>query len=520
MLYLTVLICSFTVLMCWLPGTAQDQAAGPYLDPIPLDANYANKNAVRDLETNKLRAVNAKALDDATRETIRAYYQDYLFKFLTHPENYGEWSGHRRRILGELRRSYATSREIHDYLASLVFSSCRPLVEQNYHPVIRLNAMLLIGDLNEQERGVGPEKPLAATLAYMREQVKNPAQIDPVRVAALTGILRHVEAYWVAGEQPAPEVISELTAEMTSLVTSPPPPGRPADVHAWIQARGVDILGSLSGWKPDSAAFQAMQNLLVDSNQPAWLRCRVAYAMSRVKYSELPNADQVDWGAVAGGLAGLLADACKKEQDFLESEKEKLTSRSSVPGVPGVPGEVGGIPGYGAPGEPGLAGAGATGSIGLPPPPGESDVGGGLGFPASGMGGMMPYGPFGSGAKLGGLPKYKVDASRRRMLYGLLCVRAAVQGPAPDADVKGVKSVAQQHPKAGPILQSIERALGELDKSVNAKDVDLEAMLKTLRTRGQEMELFRAQSAPPATNPASDVPGDVPPSDVPASGPP
>lgn len=513
-------VIAVSVVAAWvglLATTAQQPPGGGYLEPLPLDAKFSDRRVVRELETNKNKVISSKATDDAARETVRAYIQDYLVPWLTRPENFGQWHTIRLRLMRDLRLSQATP-ELHSYLANLVFAQMRPLVDQNFHPVIRVNAMLMIGDLNDREAAFGVQAlPMASTLAFMREQVKNPAQIDAVRIAALAGILRHMESYWVADQPPASELINELTAEMTALALAAPPAGRSADVHHWIQARALDILGSLAGWQPQEQAFQAMQKMLADGTQPLWLRCRAAYALSRVKYAELANVDKVDWASVAAGLAGVLADACQTEQTYLEKQKEKAVTRQRASGVPGVPGmPPGGFTGPLPPGEPGgLAGGGAVGLP--PPPPGEADAAGGFGFPASGMG-MMPFGPLGSGSLLDGLPKHKVDASRRRLLYELACVKAALRGPTPTADLKGINPLAESHPAAGPMLRTIETVIAEVEKTMTAKDIDIQAVLKTLRTRGQEVQQLRPQVPHPSTPDSDVLPSDVPPSDVPPAG--
>ncbi len=491
------------------------QQAGGYLPPLAMDAKYEDKRVVQDLRAAYRRVLTeAPALDDHVRQVVRDYFENYLIKSLTRPENFSSWQVERARWSSDLVRLQARSVPVHDYVVDFLFGQMRPLVEQNHHPLIRVNAMLAIGELNRRERGSGAAiaQPLETTLAYIREQVRNPDQIDAVRIAGLAGILRHVESFWLLETTPADDLISGLTSEMLDLLANKPA-DRPSDVHAWIQARALDILGSLSGWRPVPEALRAMQTVLVDANAPVWLRLRAAYALSRVKYDGMPDVDKIDWPTTAAGLAGLLADACRSEHDWLEREREKLkTATSSVPGVPGVPGEPGlaGGAGVGAPpppGEPDLAGGGA---IGLPPPPGEMDAEGGIGFPASGMG-MMPYGPFGPTSMLGGLPKYKVEAVRRRLLYELACVRAALQGPSPDATVKGIKPIAGNHPTAGPVLNSIEKALSDVEKVANAKELDMAAMLKTLRTRSQELEQFRPQVQPMGSGVESDVPSDIPP---------
>ncbi|MBM4000633.1 MAG: hypothetical protein FJ297_14040 [Planctomycetes bacterium] len=131
-----------------------------------------------------------------------------------------------------------------------------------------------------------------------------------------------------------------------------------------------------------------------------------------------------------------------------------------------------------------------------------------------GMGGMGYYG--GASSMLGGLPAYKVDGSRRRLLYGVACVRAALGGPTKDADLKGIRALAQANATASPMVTKLEQAIADIDKVVNvsAKELKLDDVLKKIRTRGQELEQLR-----PVTEKASatDAPSDVPAGDAPSS---
>ncbi len=528
-------------LSCVLPSSAV-LAQPPYLDPLPIDPNLQEKTkGNRDAATAKSRIISGVSTFDAQAQAdLRTYFEGYLFKSMTHPEKYGDIQDDvRKSTLNDLRNCATRSKELHDFLAGLVLTQMKPLVEQNHHPIVRVNAMLFIGELNAEERGTTSPAPtpLPAALPYLREQLKNPNQIDGVRVAALVGIQRHIEANWILEKRLADDVISGLTQDMVDLISAAPPAGRSPEAHAWLQGRAVDVLGGLCGWLPSEPAFQTLSTMLKAEN-PISLRCRAAYAVSRVKFADLSNADKANWAEITGNLAGLLADACKVETTFLDAEKQKLAAGTSAFGGAGMPG-MGGMGGLGPPGEPG----GMGGMGGLGPPGGMGGMGlgggkgdepdGGFGGMMSGMGGMGGLGGFGglsSSAKLGGLPAYKVDGSRRRMLYELACVKAAIQGPTAEADVKGIKTLAQANQTADPMVQKLEQTIAELDKAINvaAKDVDLDAMLKTMRTRGQELELLRPVTEKPADAsevpgtadvPSGDVPsGDVPPGDVPAPG--
>ena len=65
------------------------------------------------------------------------------------------------------------------------------LAAGNYHPAVRVNAMLMIGDLNRVEQ---PPTPLPEALTVMIAAVQSDQLSDAVRATAMVGIKRHVAA--------------------------------------------------------------------------------------------------------------------------------------------------------------------------------------------------------------------------------------------------------------------------------------------------------------------------------------
>jgi hypothetical protein len=366
--------------------------------------------------------------------------------------------------------------------------------------------------------------PYAPTLPYLRQQASDVNQIDGVRVAALMGIHRHVESQWfLSNQRPADDVINGLTQEMLAIVTeTEPPAGRSPEAHAWIRGRAVDILGSLSGWLPSPATVTALSDIMADADAPVGLRCRAAYALGRIDYNQLGGAG-TDLAALAGNVAGLLADACKIEVTRLEQEKTELTSQRGT-----APGGVGGFGEFTGPNPSSAMGGGSGMGMGMGM--GDEDSGGGFPFSGSGMGmGGYPGGSRGSedddGADTGGLPKHIVDGSRRRLLYEVACVRTGVAGPATDSTFKGLKALAANDPTADATIRDIEEAIQALDEAVNKKDYVLNDLLKNVRIQMQNLDRLRPQDKIDAAAtsdipdvPTEDVPGDVPSEDLPGEG--
>ena len=92
-----------------------------------------------------------------------------------------------------------------------------------YHPAVRINAMLTIGDLNSVDSIQSAQNvPLANAMPVLLETVNDDKLIVPVRIAALVGINRHVTA-GVNDPQTQNQIFSEMLkpSPAPTLLSSP-----------------------------------------------------------------------------------------------------------------------------------------------------------------------------------------------------------------------------------------------------------------------------------------------------------
>jgi hypothetical protein len=519
---------AMTVTAVVLGQWAAAAVAQGYLPPINIDPNMLpRQKANRDAYTAKSRVISGIApFDQQAQEDLRNWYERFVFAHMTWPEAFDQLADYRKQVLLDIRNT--KTQELRDFILGITFNAMRKLAEDNYPPPTRVTAMLLISELNRTDRVPGNPYavPFPGTFTYMQDQLKNPAQIDGVRVAALAGIYRHIESQWFLGQRPSDDLINGLTRDLLVIVNSAPPADRSPEAHAWFQGRAIDVLGSLSGWLPADETYQALMAVLANGQASLSLRCRAAYALGRMNYAALPTVNAIDVNALSRNVAGLLADACRREVTWLEGEKLKQAAkRSSTFGSAGPPGMGGGYDfgGFDPMTEGGGAGAGAGMGLG-----GEESDGSGYSFGVPGGGGddgrggnfSIPGMGGGTGAKekgpnTGPLPQYKVDGARRRLLYEVSCVKASVNGPAPDADFKGLKMLAANNAAAQPTVTKIDAAITAIEAAVNKKDYVLDDMLKAVRLEMQTLDGLRPK---PVATPATDVPSaDVPSADVPSA---
>src|SRR5262249_34774588 len=120
----------------------------------------------------------------------------------------------------------------------------------NYHPVVRVNAMLMIADLNETDPNGAPWK---KALPALLKAAKDPNMIDAVRIEALRGLVRHAKGGI------SPDIRGQVTSAMLAILDKhTPPSGRSQDAHDWICWRAIDVLVALGDAGPNNAVTQSM----------------------------------------------------------------------------------------------------------------------------------------------------------------------------------------------------------------------------------------------------------------------
>lgn len=241
------------------------------------------------------------------------YFRDLLFRRWTYPQYLKIICDDRELILRFLELS--KSEPARERLHGLITSNMPKIATGNFHPALRYNAMLLLGQLNSKEAvkftPKSPAVPLIEILPGLVEEVVNENQIDAVRVAALIGIQRHAEGNLPAGAKQ--EVINRLLP----ILAQAAPQNRTPEAHAWIQRRVVNILGAMESAGAGDAVIKGLRSIVADPDQPTSLRCAAAAALAPVG---LGAADPKE---VAGEMGSVAAEACREELAWLRNGIKK-----------------------------------------------------------------------------------------------------------------------------------------------------------------------------------------------------
>jgi hypothetical protein len=183
--------------------------------------------------------------------------------------------------------------------------------------------------------------PYADARAFMVNEFFNPKQIDAVRLAALLGVLRHVDINAYATQQYPPAVRQELVKQFLPVaVDKKVPADRDVEGHAYMRSRVVEILAALgqAGW--DANILQAFVTIMGDKEEPMSLRYTAAAAIGRMN---MTGATAMKGDEVAHRLANLAVESSREQLALLDAEIAAEKEKLKALGGGGV--EVGRFPG-------------------------------------------------------------------------------------------------------------------------------------------------------------------------------
>jgi len=195
-------------------------------------------------------------------------------------------------------------------------------------PVSRVNAMLLIGELQSPDRKPWP--PAAATLA---QAVANADLPKAVRIAACVGLAKHVEATRGVVEEQQ-RLAAVAVPAIVAILKEPTTPESVAQ-NDWMASRCLSMLPLLGPMKPATA--EDVVRLLNDSSRSMNVRVRAAAALAAAADAE----SKIDATALIQSIGGLAVKSL--EGDVAAGDKlllERQYGGGSGPSLPGAGGYV------------------------------------------------------------------------------------------------------------------------------------------------------------------------------------
>ena len=240
--------------------------------PVTVDKSEAGRMRIA-AET----AIRGAAGLGAAEQDVDAYLKKVYFAQMT------QYTDSALAMLGRLREdlfkkyiSQAGNASTQQYLIDLTFNVGRVLARDNYHPAVRYNAVLMLGDLDQQlgSPPVPHAKATAELLELVEQEQFNKIPVpESVKLAALVGLERHTRY----GIDPA--LKDRLTTSMLKVMASPTPVDVDKDVHDWVRSSAALVLANQYKDGPTKEVQAALTALIADEKLELDDRCVVASAL-------------------------------------------------------------------------------------------------------------------------------------------------------------------------------------------------------------------------------------------------
>ena len=342
------------------------------------------------------------------QQLLTGWYQNYHFALMTQATSMGDIDLQRLEFIKELTM-ICTDNSIHSHVVDqIAIPQMTAFLQENYHPVVKYNAMLIIGQLNSQvvltNEGRTVPVPLPAALTFMVNAIQSGAETDAILLASWIGVLRHVRLNRLNQNIAGSDIVTIAGEAMKLLNQATPPANRSAAGHVWLQRRVIDVLAMIG--QDDQKILPKILSIMRDEKAAMSLRLTAARALKYFNYSP---STQVPVESTSNALGTLIVRICRNEIDRVDQEKalaalQEASGVSDAEGDMGMGGAMGGM-------------GGAMGGMG-------GDMGGAMGGMGGAMGGMGGTNDVKS--MLAPKEKRQVDYTRRILVYQLFHVYEAI----------------------------------------------------------------------------------------------
>ena len=438
-----------------------------------------------------------KAADEAEAKLFDDHYK-FVLADMTLPGSFDKLAAKRDSLrlkdLAPLGR--AASPDLHNRLTSfLVAALPRLIADAAYHPAVRVNWTLILGDLNSTEPGLNGkgDVPLAEALLKLQDLYIDENQHTAVRLAALVGITRHVKSNATADAR------KKLAQAMTTILANKKPRDSSQESHDFLRRRTLDALRAILEVAPDAAdpaLATALANLTADADLRLHYRCEAAAALGAL---ESRNIKKEDVPQMARTLAALAVKITKPEPVAVAAPVLPPAAALQPVGVPPANpppdaaqpagAQPAAAPSAGAPpGSPPPAGAPLAGAPPMEVPPAAVPP---AAAPPAGEPGAEDAPP----AAARGVPRPAVAAAARpnsgrardTQAYFLTCVKQGFKGSKGNRGLATVPVEPDTKKLVDELLAKVEEMLKLVSDKKGVPDADLAAQLLPVSEGLQEL---------------------------------
>jgi uncharacterized membrane protein YgcG len=284
----------------------------------------------------------------AAQEDVDNYLRGFFFPSMTQTtaEALGEIATLRERLIKQYI-GQAGNAATQEFLIGETFKFARGMARNNFHPAVRYNAALILGDLNSKVSD--PQVPLKQATEELlelteQEQFNKIPVPESVKLGAVLGLERHARL----GIDPS--LVDRLTKAMIGVINSKAPEDVDPAVHDWLRSTAALTLANQYAKTPNREAQAAIISLIADGTANLDDRCLAAAAFERITFSAGADINGKTSTDAMGKLTlDVITDAAKLAEVYQEEalSDPNIGMRGPGSGGRGYGGYDGGRGGFG-----------------------------------------------------------------------------------------------------------------------------------------------------------------------------
>ena len=297
--------------------------------------------ALRRGEAAVLRTAVSRAVKDPSgfgqaESDVNKYLKHYFYKMTcSDPAELGEL-GKRREDFFKLYIRPAKSEDSKRKLTQFAYKAARSFAIDNYHPSVRYNATLILGDLDSKYASKEtPPVPLQEATAVLLDLLEKDAIEDKagkdvkvlssVKTGALVGLERHARF----------GVDARHSERLTNVVKSfldqkERPEAMSKEVDHWLKCQALAVLVQHQKKQPTAELQSRIIAIADDEKFSLEDRC---YAVELMALASYENAEQIDGPATLESLAKLSREVL--DQEAIQAEEFRETKLAQGGGFQG-----------------------------------------------------------------------------------------------------------------------------------------------------------------------------------------
>ncbi len=271
------------------PVAAAPPAAAPAkFQSVPIPEAFKSDKVVR--EKKRLKDEVLRGSTAFNERDVSEYYMSYVIPRLTSTDSPELGNDSRKEIIEDLNlaeKSEAILKPFNNWLLKTMNS----VAVNNFHPAAAINAISIIGRLNDtkQPSGGGSPKPMAAAAGPLLKAAVG-GKNDGIRAAALEGLEKHLRLGQTNWSDAQKQTVAD---ELIKTLSEKQPIQRSNRSHAWLRGRSLDLLTLIKHKRQEEVYAYAVDRVADKTTDPLLLEKALRVIGSHQTKEGKPEVAQV-----------------------------------------------------------------------------------------------------------------------------------------------------------------------------------------------------------------------------------